>query len=139
MEYSCKVPCVKDKLKEIRKFINDSLHNHGLSDLDISTLVLAIDEVCANLIIHSHQCNPNDSLEVVIIIEADKGITFKIIDHGVGFDINQYIEPSLDELVTKKRKGGVGLILVKKIMDDIEFEKVKDTNCCKLFKKIPVK
>ena len=139
MEYSCKVPCAKDNLKDIRKFVNDALHNHGLSDLDISTLVLAIDEVCANLIIHSHQCNPNESLEVVVIIEENKGITFKIIDTGSGFDINQYVEPSIDELVTKKRKGGVGLILVKKIMDDIEFEKVKDTNCCKLFKKIPVK
>lgn len=139
MKYSCKVPCEKDKLKDIRQFINDTLHNHGLSDLDISTLVLAIDEVCANLIIHSHRNNPQDQLEVIVIIEANKGITFKIIDRGDGFDINEYKEPSIDELILKKRKGGVGLILVKKIMDDIEFQKINDTNCCKLFKKIPVK
>ena len=139
MKYSLKASCSKDQLKEIRAFVNQSLHNHGLSDLDISTLVLAIDEVCANLMIHSHNCNPEHYLEVVIKVKRNEGVIFNIIDQGIGFDINAYNEPTIDELVTKRRKGGVGLILVKKIMDDIQFSKVNNKNTCKLVKKVAVK
>ena len=123
MKYNRKVPCTKEQLKEIRGFVNNSLGQHGLSDVDISAMVLAIDEVCANLIIHSHHCNPKEFIEVIIIVGPNEGVEFRIIDEGVGFDINEYDEPSIDDLIQSKRKGGIGLILVKKIMDDIDFIK----------------
>lgn len=138
MNYSYKVPCSKERLKDIRAFVNEALKNHGLSEVEISTLVLAIDEVCANLMIHSHDCNPKDSIEIVIKIQKGAGVTFNIIDQGVGFNINEYEEPTIDELIKKKRKGGIGLILVKKIMDEIEFKSVSGHNTCRLFKKIKV-
>ena len=138
MKYNRKVPCTKDQLQEIRKFVNNSLARHGLSDVDISAMVLAIDEVCANLIIHSHHCNPNEHIEIIINIGQKKGVEFRIVDEGVGFDINQYDEPTIDDLIESKRKGGIGLILVKKIMDDIEFIKTKDKNTCRLYKKIDI-
>jgi serine/threonine-protein kinase RsbW len=138
VKYNRKVPCTKEQLKEIRGFVNTSLGQHGLSDVDISAMVLAIDEVCANLIIHSHHCNPKEFIEVVIIVGPHEGVEFRIIDEGVGFDINEYIEPSIDDLIQSKRKGGIGLILVKKIMDDIEFIKKNNKNTCRLYKKITV-
>ena len=136
MKYNCKVPCTKDQLKEIRGFVNNSLGQHGLSDVDISALVLAIDEVCANLIIHSHKCNPKEHIEIIINVGPHNGVEFKIVDEGIGFDINEYDEPTIDDLIQAKRKGGIGLILVKKIMDDIDFIKSKNKNTCRLFKKI---
>ena len=138
MKYNRKVPCTKEQLKEIRGFVNNSLGQHGLSDVDISAMVLAIDEVCANLIIHSHHCNPKEHIEIIINVGLRGGVEFRIVDEGVGFDINEYDEPSIDDLIKSKRKGGIGLILVKKIMDDIDFIKNKNKNTCRLFKKIDI-
>lgn len=138
MKYNRKVPCTKEQLKEIRGFVNNSLGQHGLSDVDISAMVLAIDEVCANLIIHSHECNPKEHIEIIINVDIHNGVEFKIVDEGVGFDINQYDEPSIEDLIKSKRKGGIGLILVKKIMDDIDFIKLNNKNTCRLFKKIDI-
>ncbi len=138
MKYNRKVSCTKDQLREVRGFVNNSLSQHGLSDVDISAMVLAIDEVCANLIIHSHQCNPKEHLEIIINVGVDNGIEFRIVDKGVGFDINEYDEPTIDDLIQSRRKGGIGLILVKKIMDEIDFIKSKNKNTCRLFKKIQV-
>ena len=95
---------MKEKLRDIRMFVSESLKNHALPDVQISTLVLAVDEVCANLIIHSHKCNPKENIEISITIDADT-IVFDIIDSGAGFDISSYNEPSLGEIVKKKRKG----------------------------------
>ncbi len=115
-------------------FVSVSLKKHAFPDVQISTLVLAVDEVCANLIIHSHKCNPKEYIELSITVDNDN-IVFDIIDNGAGFDISSYSEPSLGEIVKKKRKGGLGLILVRKIMDKIELITEDNRNICRLVKK----
>jgi serine/threonine-protein kinase RsbW len=136
MEYKFNIPCSTHKLRDIRAFVSDVLSKYRLDEIQINTLVLAVDELCANLMIHSHQCNPAHYIELIIEVEAQKGITFKLIDHGMGFNILNYREPSVQEVVKEKRKGGIGILLVKKIMDEIEFIKEKDLNVCRLFKRI---
>jgi len=136
MKYSYKVPCKKERLRDIRSFVKEVLEKLGLSDIDVSTLVLAIDEVCANLMIHSHQCNPDESIEVQIKQDKKEGLEFRIIDNAEMFNIVDYQEPSLDDIIKKQRKGGIGLILVKRIMDDIQIETKKHKSVCKLYKRI---
>ncbi|QSE98384.1 ATP-binding protein [Fulvivirga lutea] len=138
MKYSYKVPCKKEKLRDIRSFVKEILDKHGLSEIDSSTLVLAIDEVCANLIIHSHQCNAKDSIEIVINVDQEVGIIFDIIDKAEIFDISNYEEPQLEDIIKKQRKGGLGLILVKRIMDNIQIIQDPTKNICRMTKKIQV-
>lgn len=136
MEYKFKVPCSKSKLGEIREFLQRVLSENSIPEVTINTLVLAVDEVCANLIIHSHNCNPDDQLELNVRVNGKSEITFDIIDHGVGFNIGNYQEPSISDIVKQKRKGGIGLMLVRRIMDEIELIKGKKKNVYRLHKKI---
>jgi len=139
MDYRYNCQCSKEKLKKIREFVSEVLHKYNLSEVKINELVLAVDEVCANLIIHSHNCNPQESFEIKINVNKKEGITFYIIDDGkIGFNLNQYKEPSINELIKKQKKGGVGLILVNRIMDDIQFKCSPERNVCRLFKKLKI-
>lgn len=136
MKYCYKVPCQKEMLKDIRTFVKEVLNKNGLSEVDVSTLVLAIDEVCANLIIHSHKCNASDSIELEIKFTKNNEVVFSIIDKSEMFNINKYEEPCIDDIIKKRRKGGVGLILVKRIMDDIQITTDRKKHICRLSKKI---
>lgn len=136
MKHHLTISCKKDNLSVIRKFVGDSLDVYSISDIEKHKLILAIDEVCANLIIHANECNSNESLDVDLDVEPENKITFTIIDSGEGFDITKYQEPSIEELITTKRKGGLGLMLVKRIMDKIEFTTEKNHNICKLIKQL---
>ncbi|MCK5208871.1 MAG: ATP-binding protein [Cyclobacteriaceae bacterium] len=136
MEYKFKVPCSKSKLGEIREFLQRVLSENSIPEVTVNTLVLAVDEVCANLIIHSHNCNPNDQLELKVRVNGKSEITFDIIDHGDGFNIGNYQEPSISDIVKQKRKGGIGLMLVRRIMDEIELIKGEKKNVYRLHKKI---
>lgn len=138
IKYNYKVPCRKEKLRDIRSFVKEVLEKHGLSEIDSSTLVLAIDEVCANFIIHAHQCNAKDSIELIIKITKHKSIIFDIIDHAEIFDISSYEEPKLEDIIKRQRKGGLGLILVRRIMDNIEIIKNPPENICRMTKIIDV-
>ena len=136
MNYKQKVGCNIENLKGVRDFIRGALKKHGVSDLQISELVLALDEMCSNLMIHSHQCNPEELFEIHIILRKGSPVIFEIIDDGNTFDINQFSEPALGNLVHEKRKGGLGIRLVKSIMDKIEYQKRNGKNVCRLIKNV---
>jgi serine/threonine-protein kinase RsbW len=137
MNYTYKVGCSIENLKGVRDFIRVSLKNHGVPDIQISEMVLALDEMCSNLMIHSHHCNPDELFELHILIEKGDPIIFEIIDDGTVFDINQFSEPELGNLVNQKRKGGLGIRLVKSIMDKVEYQHQSGKNICRLIKRVP--
>jgi len=135
MKHSYKIPCSTAHLKELRLFLGKVLSGLNLGNVDQNSLILAVDEVCANIIIHSN-CDEGESIEMNVIPSKDK-IIFEIIDGASnGFDINAYDAPELQEIIKTRRKGGIGLMLVKKIMDKIEVDQVNDKNCCRLYKSI---
>ncbi len=136
MNYKYKVGCSIENLKGVRDFIRGSLKRHGVPDLTISELVLALDEMCSNLMIHAHQCNPDDLFELNIDVEKGNPVVFEIIDDGSVFDINQFSEPELGNLIHEKRKGGLGIRLVKSIMDTIEYQNNSGRTVCRLIKKV---
>ncbi len=137
MSYTFTSSCSKKKLRSIREFVGATLKKHQVDEFEINMIVLAVDEVCANLMIHSNQCNTLHSLELSMNFDKNnKGVRFEICDKGIEFDLKDYKEPSLSEVVRAKKKGGIGLLLVKKIMDKIEFTSRAGKNVCQLYKKI---
>lgn len=134
MKDSLTVGCTRTILRSVRSFVSDVLIKIGLSDLDVNMLVLAVDEVCSNLIIHSHSCNPERHITLEIRTD-EEGIYFDIMDEGKLFNFMNYEEPTIDQLVQDQRKGGMGIILVKRIMDNIEFFRDENRNVIRLYKK----
>lgn len=136
MNYNFKVGCSVENLKNVRDFIRASLKNYPISELDISEIVLAVDEMCSNLIIHAHHCNPDDLFELIIHVDKNRPLVFELIDDGTVFDINEFTTPAIDNIVHEKRKGGLGIRLVKSIMDTVEYKKYEGRNICRLVKSV---
>ena len=139
MEHKYNIGCSIENLKGVRDFIRTTLKGYGVPDLQISEMVLALDEMCSNLMIHAHQCNPDDLFELNIHLENESTVIFDIVDDRAAFDINEFIAPDLGNLVHEKRKGGLGIRLVKTIMDKIEYQNVRGKNICRLIKKVQFK
>ncbi|HLT08005.1 MAG TPA: ATP-binding protein [Cyclobacteriaceae bacterium] len=133
MRDELKLYCEKSRLSELRLFLSGILDDTPLSEINKNQVILAVEEVCANLIIHSHACNPQDSIQLEVTRDNSK-IIFEIRDSGKAFNILEYQVPQLADVIKEKKKGGVGIILVKKIMDLIEFESTPSQNICRLTK-----
>ncbi len=138
MNYQYNIGCSLSNLKGIREFIRTSLKDQRVPEIELSAIVLALDEMCSNLMIHAHHCNPDHLLELHIDIPTKGKFIFEIIDDGSLFDINEFHEPELDNLVHQKRKGGLGIRLVKAIMDNVEYLKREEKNVCRLTKQVKV-
>jgi serine/threonine-protein kinase RsbW len=133
MEHRITIYCQTTALAELRDFLRGTLTMPYLSENDKLQLTLAVEEVCANLIIHSHGCNAKDHIDLEVK-ESPGKLVFEITDKGKAFNLLDYEIPDLNKVKGEKRKGGLGIILVKRIMDEIEFESAKGTNTCRLIK-----
>lgn len=133
MNHQIRIYCQTSALAELRVFLQKTLEELHLSEKDQHQVTLAVEEVCANLIIHSHNCNAKDHIELEVK-EAPGKLIFEIKDKGEAFNLIDYEIPDLKKVIGEKRKGGLGIILVKKIMDEIEFESHKGINTCRLIK-----
>ncbi len=136
MIYRHKIGCSLENLKGIRDFVRKSLRTHVQSDVVLNEIILALDEMCSNLMIHAHHCNPDHFLELSIEVPKKGQLIFEIIDDGEMFDINRFSEPTLDNLVHEKRKGGLGIRLVKSIMDNVEYLTRNGRFVCRLSKEV---
>lgn len=134
MKLSKTINCALDNLKMVREFIRSALTETVDCPISTNEIILALDEMCANLIIHAHHENPLDQITLSIEFIKKEKIIFEIIDRGEPFDITSFQEPDLQTLIQGKRKGGLGIRLVKKIMDEIEYFRVEGTNICRLTK-----
>jgi serine/threonine-protein kinase RsbW len=139
VRYKYNIGCSLDNLLGARDFIRKSLTKHVSSEVTLNEIVLAIDEMCSNLMIHAHHCDPDHLLELTIKTESKGIIVFEIMDDGTVFDINTFDEPTLDNLISVKRKGGLGIRLVKTIMDNIEYFTKDGRNVCRLTKLVNAK
>ena len=135
MNNSIRVNCTKKNLKIIRDFVSEYLRALSLTDILLNQIVLAVDEICANLIIHANKEDASKFLELAIS-RVDKQLLIEISDYGISFQRTNYKEPDIEEHIRIGKKGGVGIAIVNRIMDKVEFVTEGDRNICRLYKTV---
>ncbi|ALI99567.1 ATP-binding protein [Rufibacter tibetensis] len=133
MTNKIRVSCDRENLKVIRAFVADTLTPAHLSDILLNQIVLSVDEICANLIIHSNKEDSRKNLCLTIYYNK-KEIVIELEDTGIPFNLDNYIEPDIEENIKVRKKGGVGVALVKRIMDKVEYSVQGSNNICRLHK-----
>lgn len=129
------ISCNLNNLQLVRDFVTDFLSPYALSDIVLNQIKLAIDEITANVIIHSNKKDDHKFVKLTITPMQD-GFLFEITDKGTPFDASKYIDPKIEDLINRGIKGRVGLALVKLIMDNVEFFSHDGLNYCRLSKKV---
>ncbi len=112
-----------ENLFSLREFILENANDAGLISDEIDDIILAVDEACTNIIKHAYKSAPDGE----IIIEIDytaKKFTIKLIDHGSSFDPEAVPLPDLQKYLRQRRVGGLGLYLMKTLMDDVQYVSV---------------
>lgn len=111
--------CSKQSLPKIRAFVESELRAMEIKDQVTHQLVLAVDEACANSIIHQHDCDGTSRIQLSIS-RQDAEVRIELTDNGNPFPIDQYQPQHLAQIINDRGKGGLGIFLISKIMDKIE-------------------
>lgn len=119
--YRLKIPGKTENLELIRTFVAKIAEQSGFSEDDIYKIELAVDEACANVIKHAYKGDRKNNIHLVVELDLKK-MTIIITDHGVGFDVEKVLKRDMDEYLAKMKVGGLGIHLIRTLMDDAEFK-----------------
>ena len=130
------VPSETSYLGLIRDLTKALAVSSGFDETTAGKLALAVDEASANVIEHAYQGASNKSFEVRI---DDRGSEFRVdvVDSGAMVDPRALPRVDLERYASERRKGGLGVHLMEKIMDSVTFRRTARKNICCLVKRKP--
>jgi len=120
-KFKLQVPSSTENLALIREFVTTVGKQATMSEEDISKLELAVDEACANVIEHAYGHDITREVDVRAVFDEDE-VRISVIDSGRGFDPAKVDQETLDQLVAKRKSGGLGFRLIRSLMDDVSYE-----------------
>ncbi len=137
MANNISVICNKNELKKIRSFVNQHLKDLPFSSKEKHEIVLAVDEACANAIIHGNACDEGKSIDVVLTHD-NSTLSVTVSDVGdIDFVEKRVMKKDLERLARERKKGGMGLHLIFAIMDEVRFYTRNKRSYCTLIKNLP--
>ena len=107
----------------------------GISDKSIFEMNLALDELFTNIISYGFQDQQEHTIKIVITIEGDL-LHMCIEDDGLPFNPLTSKTPDFQCGIEECKIGGLGIHLIRKLMDDVQYQRLADKNILVLKRKI---
>ena len=114
------IPSSTRYLKDVRRFVVLHAQEADFPEDAVEQFKIAVDEACTNIIEHAYGGQANHEVYIAIIIDTDR-FTVRIRDEGLPFDRSTYHEPDLLKLASKRKKGGLGVHIIRRLMDRVEY------------------
>jgi len=127
-----KVPADIRYLGEMRDFITKVGRKYGVGERNINAFKLAIDEAATNIIRHAYR--DWDGFITLRMIIRDRNVTISMIDQGHAFDPRLVKDPDLNRYVQIGKKGGLGIFIIRRVIDQIDYRKTPEGNELRLTK-----
>ena len=127
---------VRENIPRITEFVDAALEQLGCNVKAQMAIDIALDEILAN-ICHYAYTPGTGAVEVCIEYDADNRmavVTFR--DKGVPFDPLQKEDPDTTLTAQERQIGGLGIFLVRKTMDAVEYRHEDGFNVLTIRKKI---
>jgi serine/threonine-protein kinase RsbW len=108
-------------LDEIRDFVAQVAREGGFSEKLIYSLMLAADEAASNIIEHAYEGVADAVIYITCDMRGDD-IVITMRDYGKPFDPSGVKEPNLKADLSERQIGGLGIYLMRKLMDNVRYE-----------------
>lgn len=122
-------------LREVMSFVARACADLGVSGSAAFDVRLAVEEICTNIIRHGYGGLEPGPL-VVDIEPAPDALVVRIEDRGVPFDPDDAPPPDLTSEAEERPIGGVGVHLVRQVMDEVEYSTGSGGNTLRLVKRL---
>jgi len=129
---------ITNQLSEIGRVIEllDAFcRQHALSDRVRHDMSIALEEIISNIVHHSYRDNASHGISVTLRLAVGE-VRAEIVDEGVTFDPLAHHTPKPSGSLDERMPGGLGLLFVKSLMDNMSYFRAGDRNHLTLTKRI---
>ena len=125
----------QDNIATMLEFVNNFGDEHQFPEDFKNKLAIVSDELLSNIIKYGYENNDGNIFVRLLFDEDKKEFSITIIDKAKPFNQLAVDNPTLDANNPKQKIGGLGLIIVKKIMDEYAYDRINGKNILVLKKK----
>lgn len=132
--YSISVQASTEHLSEVRNFVAKHASDFGFGKQDVADIRLAVDEAYTNIIKHAYKNDKKKSVDIKLGFNSNK-LWISLLDTGDAFDPSNYSTPDVRKKIKEKKRGGVGVYLIRELMDNVEYYTKGSVNEIRMTKK----
>ena len=135
LQRSITLPNDIDEVPQLADFVDEVCETVGFDMSTTMSLNLALEEAVVNVMDYAYPPETEGSVTIEAVADSQQ-LTFKVIDSGIPFDPTA--EEDVDTTLSAEERpiGGLGIHLVRQIMDSISYERTDGMNVLTLRKKI---
>ena len=136
------VPAKIENNTEVIDYIDEYLENNGCPMREKMQVVVAIDEIVTNIASYAYENAeglPEDLKLTIVEIELTaEGVSLTFVDNGTPYNPLENEDPDITLSAEERGIGGLGIFMVKKSMDKVEYSYENNQNRLKITKNFPV-
>lgn len=125
----------REDISLLAPFIEEFASQAGVPEELVFSFNLALEEAVSNVILYAYPPDEEHTATLVACREGNR-ITFILSDTGKEFDPTAVPEADITLSAEEREIGGLGIFLVKQIMDTVEYQRSGDKNILTLKKLI---
>lgn len=110
----------RDNFPKLMEFIEQSLILISVDNSTINLIMTACEEVIINVIKYAYP-DKEGKLKIEVVYKPPK-ISLKFCDHGIKFNPLEIPEVDTKLPLEERELGGLGILMVRKLMDKVEYE-----------------
>jgi anti-sigma regulatory factor (Ser/Thr protein kinase) len=114
-------------LIELMRSANEFLETHALPPRIMYKANLALEEILTNIVKYAFN-DPDDHEIAVLLIVSAQELVMEIVDDGLEFDPLSLPAPEAKNSVLDVEIGGLGVHLVREMMDSISYRRAESKN-----------
>ena len=124
-----------ENLDDVIDFVNTELERKSCPPNLLNQIDLAVEEIFVNIANYAY-APTSGCVTISIAVEEDAVVRFE--DTGRFFNPLEHPEPDLDKPLMEREIGGLGIVFVKKTMDNVDYMRIDDKNVLTITKKMAV-
>ena len=118
---------VKERLKDcdlptVLAFVDEQLEAAGCPMLTQTSIDVAVEEVFINIASYAYELESGTAVVQVTVMDDPLSVEITFIDNGNPYDPLKKEDPDITLPKQKRKKGGLGIFMVKKTMDNVTYE-----------------
>jgi serine/threonine-protein kinase RsbW len=118
---------VLSELTRLRSETEELLAAHGTDPDTAYEVNVALEEIVSNVIRHAHEDGAEHELEVALGV-SDGELVARVTDDGMPFDPRSAPAPDLLAPMAERPVGGLGIHLVRSLVDGFDYRREGDRN-----------
>lgn len=125
------------QLATVERFLRKTADFFGWGEPLVGNLNLVLEEAVSNIIFYAYEGENRHEEEIELSFSYEQpDLIVKLSDGGCPFDPTARPDPDIGLAAEERPVGGLGIFLIKKLMDEVGYQRIGDKNVLILKKKI---